>query len=241
MVKPLYSLAAPSAYPKPPASVLLLGVSTAVMTLAFIEAVARVPLGIAVAVEFLGPFGVAAVRSPRPSALTWPALVLVGVLALTEPWKGEVDIAGVLFAALAATGWAAYIVLIQQVGAALPGMQGLALSIPLAALLATPFGAPEALAALTPLITLQCFGLAVLLPLLPYVLELQALRRMTTSAFGTLMSVEPAIAVLIGVVVLRQVSAPWQVAGMALVVAAGVGAEQQARRHMFTLLGAGTA
>lgn len=222
-------------------SVLLLGVASAVMTLAFIEAVARVPLGIAVAVEFLGPLGVAAVRSPRRSALTWPALALVGVLALTEPWKGEVDIDGVLFAALAATGWAAYIVLTQRVGAALPGMQGVALSIPLAALLAVPFGAPDALAGLTPLIALQCLGLALLLPLLPYLLELQALRRMTASAFGTLMAVEPAIAVLIGVVVLTQVPALWQLAGMALVVTAGVGAEQQARRHTSTPLAVGTA
>lgn len=222
-------------------SVLLLGVASAVMTLAFIEAVARVPLGVAVAVEFLGPLAVAAVRSPRRSALTWPALALVGVLGLSEPWAGEVNRAGVLFALLAATGWAAYIVLTQQVGAALPGMQGLALSIPLAALIATPFGAPAALTALTPTIALQCLGLALLLPLLPYVLELQALRWMTASAFGTLMAVEPAIAVLIGVVVLMQVPAFGQVAGMVLVVIAGVGAEQQARRHTSTPLAVGTA
>lgn len=212
-------------------SVLLLGVASAVMTLAFIEAVARVPLGVAVAVEFLGPLGVAAVRSPRRSALAWPALALAGVLALTEPWTGEMDLAGVLFAALAAGGWAAYVLLTQQVGAALPGLQGLASSITVAALLATPVGAPAALAGLTPLIALQCLGLAVLLPLLPYALELQALRRMSASAFGTLMAVEPAIAVLVGAVVLTQLPAPWQIAGMGLVVVAGVGAEQQARRH----------
>lgn len=206
-------------------------------------AVARVPLGIAVAVEFLGTLGVAAVRSPRRSALTWLVLVLVlvGVLVLTEPWKGAVDLTGVVFAGVAATGWAAYIVLTQRVGAALPGMLGVALSIPVAAVLAAPFGAPAALAALTPGVALQCLGLAVLLPLLPYVLELQALRRMTASAFGTLMSVEPAIAVLIGVVVLGQLSALVQVAGMALVVAAGVGAEQHARRHPSAPLTAGAA
>lgn len=222
-------------------SVLLLGVASAVMTLAFIEAVARVPLGVAVAVEFLGPLAVAAVRSPRRSALTWPTLALVGVLGLSEPWGGEVNLAGILFAMFAAAGWAAYIVLTQQVGAALPGMQGLALSIPLAALIATPFGAPAALTALTPMIALQCLGLALLLPLLPYVLELQALRWMTASAFGTLMAVEPAIAVLVGLVVLMQVPALWQVAGMVLVVIAGIGAEQQARRHTSTPLAVGTA
>jgi len=212
-------------------SVLLLGVASAMMTLAFIEAVARVPLGIAVAVEFLGPLAVAAVRSPRRSALIWPVLALVGVVGLTEPWEGEVNLVGVLFAVLAAAGWAAYIVLTQQVGAALPGMQGLALSIPLAALVATPFGAPAALTALTPMIALQCLGLALLLPLLPYVLEFHALRRMTAAAFGTLMALEPAMAVLVGAVVLTQVPARWQVAGLAAVVIAGVGAEQQARRH----------
>ena len=212
-------------------AVLLLGAASAVITLAFIEAVARVPLGVAVAVEFLGPLAVAAVRSPVRSALTWPALALLGVFGLTEPWEGSVDFAGVLFAALAAAGWAAYIVLTRRVGAELPGFQGLALSIPIAALLATPFGAPPALPALTPMIALQCLGLAVLLPLLPYALEMQALRRMTMSSFGTLMAVEPGIAVLIGLLVLAQVPAPWQVVGMALVVTAGIGAEQHARRH----------
>lgn len=216
-------------------AVLLLGAASAMVTLTFIEAIARVPLGIAVAVEFLGPLAVAAVRSPRRSALVWPALALLGVVGLTEPWKGEVDPAGILFAALAAIGWAAYVLLTQRVGAELPGMQGLALSIPIAALLAAPFGAPDAIAALTPMIALQCLGLALLLPLLPYVLELKALRRMTTSAFGTLMALEPAIAVLIGIVVLTQLPAPWQIAGIVLVVTAGIGAEQQLRRHVQTV------
>lgn len=110
-------------------------------------------------------------------------------------------------------------------------MRGLALSIPVAALLAAPFGAPAALASLTPTVVLASLGLAVLLPLLPYALEMQALRRMTASAFGTLMAVEPAIAVLVGLLLLAQVPAPWQITGVVLVVAAGIGAEQQGRRH----------
>lgn len=222
-------------------AVLLLGAASAVMTLAIIEAVSRIPLGVAVAVEFLGPLTVAAVRSPRRRVLAWPALALLGVLGLTEPWEGTVEIVGVLLAALAAAGWAAYIVLTERVGATVAGVQGLALSIPVAALLAAPFGAPPALAALTPAIALQCLGLAVLLPLLPYVLEMQALRRMTMSAFGTLMAVEPAIAVLIGLLVLTQVPAPLQIAGMAMVVIAGIGAERQAGRHTATSLAVGTA
>jgi inner membrane transporter RhtA len=193
---------------------LLLGTVTAVLTLAFIEAVARIPLGTAAAIEFLGPLGVAAIRSHRRSALAWPALALAGVIGLTEPWHGHLNLSGVGFAVAAAFGWAGYIMLTQRVGAQLTGLQGLAMSLGTATIVAAPVAAWPALHGLTPGIALQGLGLAALVPLLPFSLELLALRRMRVAAFGTLMALE--------------LPAAWQIAGIALVVTAGVGAQRVA-------------
>ncbi len=207
-------------------STLMLGTVTAVLTLAFIEAVARIPLGTAAAIEFLGPLSVAALRSHRRSALIWPALALAGVIALTEPWHGRLNLSGVGFAAVAALGWAGYILLTQHVGAQLAGLQGLAMSLATATLVAAPVAAWPALRGLTPGIALQGLGLAALVPLLPFSLELLALRRMRIAAFGTLMALEPAIATVIGLLLLGQLPAIWQIAGVALVVTAGIGAQR---------------
>jgi inner membrane transporter RhtA len=205
---------------------LLLGTATAILTLAYIEAVARIPLGTTAAIEFLGPLGVAAVRSHRRSALIWPAFALLGVIGLTEPWHGRLNLAGVGFAVAAGAGWAAYILLTQKVGAQLSGLQGLAMSLGTATIVAAPLAAWPALHGLTPALAAQALGLAVLVPLLPFSLELLALRRMRVAAFGTLMALEPGIAVLIGLVVLGQLPAAWQVAGVVLVVTAGIGAQR---------------
>ena len=207
---------------------LLLGTVTAVLTLAFIEAVARIPLGTTAAIEFLGPLGVAAARSHRRSALTWPAIALVGVVGLTEPWHGRLNLGGIAFAVTAALGWACYILLTQRVGAQLPGLQGLAMSLGTATVVAAPVAAWPALHGLTPVIAAQCLGLAALVPLVPFSLEMLALRRMRIAAFGTLMALEPGIAVVIGLLLLAQLPAAWQVVGVALVVIAGVGAQRTA-------------
>jgi inner membrane transporter RhtA len=207
----------------------VLGVATAVLMIAYIEAIARIPLGTTAAIEFLGPLGVAAARSHRRSALVWPALAFVGVVGLTEPWRGDIDLVGIGFAVAAAAGWAAYIVLTQRVGAEVEGLQGLALSLTVASVVAAPFAAAPALGGLTALNALESVGLAVLVPLLPFSLELLALRRMRVAAFGTLMAVEPAIAAIIGLVVLSQLPSWWQAAGVALVVVAGVAAQRAPR------------
>ena len=102
-----------------------LGVTTGLMTIAFLAAIERIPLGTAVAIEFLGPLTVAAVRSHNTRALTWPALALLGVVLLTEPWHGDINAAGIGFAALAAIGWAAYILLTQRIGDRFTGIGGL--------------------------------------------------------------------------------------------------------------------
>jgi inner membrane transporter RhtA len=208
----------------------LLGVISAVMTMAFLAAVHRIPLGTASAIEFLGPLGVAVVRSASARHLWWPVLAGIGILGLTEPWTGTTDGAGIAYALLAAGCWAGYIVLTQHVGDTLRGVQGLAISMPVAAVTAAVIGVPQAWPNLTPQIVLIGAALALVLPVVPYILELLALRRLTTAAFGTLMSLEPAIALGIGLVLLHQTPAPWQLAGVALVVVAGIGAERHGRR-----------
>ena len=171
--------------------------ATGGITLLFMAAIERLPLGTASALEFLGPLGVAVVRGRGASRL-FPLLALVGVLLLTEPWSGDVDPLGVAFALGAAVCWAAYIVLTQRAGDTVAGLSALAVSLTVAALVATVatlVASPSAMA-LTPEIVMIGVGAAILLPLVPYVLEMLALRRLTTAAFGTLMALEPAIALL---------------------------------------------
>jgi inner membrane transporter RhtA len=212
------------------APLLGLGVTSGLVTIAFLAAIEHIPLGTAVAVEFLGPLTVAAVRSHNRRALIWPALALLGVIGLTEPWRGEPAAAGLAYAALAAVGWAAYIVLTQRVGDRFSGIDALSLTVPIAAVTAAVVGVPQAAGHLTVEVLMVAAGLAVLLPVLPYALEMLALRRMTPTAFGTLMALEPAIGVLLGLLVLSQQPSVTQLAGMGLVVLAGAGAQRNGRR-----------
>jgi inner membrane transporter RhtA len=207
-----------------------LGVVTAAVTLLFMAAVARLPLGTASALEFLGPLGVAVARG-RGSVRTWPALAAVGVLLLTQPWSGGADPVGVAFALGAAACWASYILLTQHVGDQLPGLTGLAVSMPVAGLVATLVVGPAVIPDVTPGLLLAGLGLAVLLPVVPFALEMLALRRLTTSAFGTLMSLEPAFALLVGLALLDQVPDALAVVGIGFVVAAGIGAERTGARR----------
>jgi inner membrane transporter RhtA len=211
-----------------------LGVVTAGLTLFFMAAVARLPLGTASALEFLGPLGVAVVRGGR-RGLHWPVLAGVGVLLLTEPWHGGIDLVGVGFALAAAVCWAAYILLTQRVGDEVSGLRGLAVSMPVAAVVATLTVGPSVLGRMTPEVVLLGLGLAVLLPVVPFSLELLALRRLTSAAFGVLMSLEPAIAVAVGLVALHQVPGMAAILGVAFVVVAGVGAERAGVRPSPTL------
>ncbi|MFI7545394.1 EamA family transporter [Actinoplanes sp. NPDC049599] len=206
-----------------------LGVVTAGITILFMAAVARLPLGTASALEFLGPLGVAVVRG-RQGTKVWPALAAVGVLLLTEPWQGTVDLVGVGYALAAAVCWAAYILLTQRVGDGVPGLQGLAVSMPVAALVASLVAGPAVFGALSWELLAIGLGLALVLPVVPFALEMLALRRLTTAAFGTLMSLEPAFAVVIGLLLLGQVPGWAPLAGIAFVVAAGIGAERTGAR-----------
>ena len=206
-----------------------LGVVTAGVTLLFMAAVDRLPLGTASALEFLGPLGVAVVRT-RGVGRAWALVAAVGVLCLTQPWAGTADPVGVAFALAAAVCWAAYIVLTQKVGEAASGITGLAISMPVAAVVATVVAGPGVVGRLTPELLLAGLGLAILLPVVPFTLELLALRRLTTGAFGTLMALEPAFALMIGFVALQQVPNLLAVIGIGFVVAAGIGAERGGAR-----------
>ncbi|GAA5173438.1 EamA family transporter [Pseudonocardia eucalypti] len=206
-----------------------LGVVTAGVTLLFMAAVARLPLGTASALEFLGPLGVAVARG-RGGRKVWPALAAVGVLLLTEPWHGTVDPLGVLYALGAGACWAGYILLTQRVGDELSGLHGLAVSMPVAGLVATAIGGWAAFEHLSWQLLLAGLGLALLLPVVPFALEMLALRRLTTSAFGTLMCLEPAMALIIGLLALHQIPGIAAVIGIACVVVAGIGAERTGAR-----------
>ncbi len=206
------------------AGALGLGVVSGLMTMAFLEALSRIPLGTTVAIEFLGPLVVAVVGTRGLRQAAWPVLALAGVLALTQPWTGTVDPLGILFAAGSAAGWGAYILLTAQVGDRFEGLEGLSVTIPVAAVVASAVAGPGAAPSVTPMVVLAALGLALLMPVVPYSLELLTLRRLTTSAFGTLMALEPAIAMAMGALLLAQVPTPLEAAGVALVVVAGMGA-----------------
>src|SRR6266581_3396917 len=137
----------------------------------FMAAVARLPLGTASALEFLGPLGVAVARGRGGRRLVWPGLAAAGVMVLTHPWQGGASLAGVACALGAAACWACYIVLTQAVGDEVTGLQGLAVSIPVAGLVATLVAGPAVLPALAPHLLLAGLGLALLLPVVPFSLE----------------------------------------------------------------------
>ncbi|WP_319433784.1 EamA family transporter [Mycobacterium sp. RTGN5] len=208
----------------------LLGIVTALISMLFMAALARIPMGTASALEFLGPLGVAVVSGRGRGRWAWPALAAAGVVALTQPWQGRIDVVGVGFALTAAVCWAAYILLTQRVGDGVSGLQGLGVSMPVAALVATAAVGPFVVHRMTPDMILIGLGLALLVPIVPFTLELLALRRLNTAAFGTLMSLEPAFALLIGFLVLHQVPGPAGIVGVALVVAAGIGAARGGSR-----------
>jgi inner membrane transporter RhtA len=208
----------------------VLGVVTATVTLLFMAAIARIPLGTASALEFLGPLGVAVAHGKGRNRLVWPGLAALGVVLLTQPWAAAVDPIGVLFALGAAVCWACYILLTQRAGDEVSGINALAVSMPVAGLVGTAVVGPAVFSRMTPEILLIGIGLAILLPVVPFALELLALRRLTTAAFGTLMALEPGFAMIVGLVVLHQVPGPAGIVGICFVVAAGIGAARTGAR-----------
>ncbi|GGP08906.1 EamA family transporter [Nonomuraea glycinis] len=207
------------------------GVTLAVMNLTFYEALARLPLGIAVAIEFLGPLGVAVAASRRRLDLLWVALAGAGVLLLA-PWGQSETVSwiGIGFAMVAGACWAAYILLSAAVGGRFPGATGLSFAMIVSAVLVAPVGITTGgVDLLQPELLLIGLGVGLLSSVIPYSLELQALRRMPKQVFGILMSMEPAAAALIGVLVLSELLHAQQWAAIICIVAASLGSTRMRR------------
>jgi inner membrane transporter RhtA len=207
----------------------VLGVVTAGLTTLFMLAIAHIPLGTASALEFLGPLTIS-VLGPGGGRRRWAVPAAAGVVLLTRPWTGGIDPAGLGFALGAAACWGGYILLTQHVGDRVTGLRGLAVSMPVAGLVALPVAFSAGLGKLTWALLFVMLALAALHPVLPFSLEFLSLRRLTASAFGTLMSLEPAIALLAGLLVLGQVPNAAAAAGVLLVVIAGIGATRAGAR-----------
>lgn len=206
--------------------VVLFAAALTLMNLAFYGSLTRLPIGVAVTIEFLGPLALAAVTSRRARDLAAVGAALVGVFliseALTTPWA-ELDLVGIGLAAAAGACWAAYIVLSRRTGARFDGLDGIAISMALGAVATLPFGVVTAGAALlTPEALGRGLGIALLSSAIPYSLELVALRHLASGTFGVLLSLEPAAAAVAGLLVLGQVLGSMQLAGMALVVVASI-------------------
>jgi inner membrane transporter RhtA len=200
------------------------GVVLAAMNLCFYLSLNRIPLGVAVTVEFLGPLGVAVAGSRRLLDLVWVGLAAAGVAMLAGS-GGRLDVVGILLAAMAGACWAAYILLSQRVGRVLPGLTGLAIALSVGAVVMAPIGiAVGGMALVRPENLGRGAAIAVLSSAVPYSLELAALRRLEARVFSVLMSLEPAMGALSGLVFLGQ-SLRWQEwVAVGCVMVASVGA-----------------
>ena len=199
------------------------------MNLAFYQAIERIPLGAAVTIEFLGPLAVAVLGSRRWLDGWWALLAAGGVVLLTRV-DGGLDWVGVLFALGAAVCWAAYILLTAALGSRSSDGKGLALAMLFGALLVAPFGIAQAgTALLDPVVLVVGLAVALMSSVVPYSLELEALRTIPPRVFGILMSLEPAVGALAGLVVLGEQLKPAQWVAVCCVVIASVGATRTAR------------
>ena len=215
------------------AAVIPYGVVLGTMNLSFYKALERIPLGLAVTLEFLGPLALAVFGSRRALDFLWVVLAAAGI-ALIAPWRvgaSAIDPLGVLLALFAGGCWAAYIVLGGRVSRVFPGGQSVATGMLFAALTVLPFSFAEGLAArLTPPLFAAALAVALLSSAVPYTLEMTALRVLSSRTFGILMSLEPAVAALFGLVFLREQLTATQWLALVFVSAASTGAALTARR-----------
>ena len=203
---------------------LLFGLTMAGMNIVFYLALRTVPLGVCVTVEFLGPLTVALVQTRRWRDVFWVGIAAAGVALLGLRGGGDVPIGGLLLALVTGVFWGLYILANARVGQVIPGTEGLAIALVIAALIALPFGAPGVWRVLDqPEVLLIGCAVAVLSSIVPYGCELAALRRMPTRVFGVLMSLEPAAAALAGLIVLGQALDGREVTALVLVSVASVG------------------
>jgi inner membrane transporter RhtA len=214
------------------------GLTLAAMNWSFYEAVDRLPLGPAVTIEFAGPLTVAILGSRRWLDLLWAMLAGGGVALLALAGSGDsgssgLDPVGVLLALVAGTCWACYILLSQRVGSIFTGLQGLAVALAVGAVLMVPAGLVEGGGALLePAVLGGGLAVAVLSSLIPYSFELTALRRVRAATFGLLMSLEPGVAALAGIVVLGQRLRLSTLVAVLMVVAASIGTTLRGNRQL---------
>ncbi|MDX8054890.1 EamA family transporter [Lentzea sp. BCCO 10_0798] len=205
------------------------GAVLAAMNLCFYAALDRIPLGAAVTIEFLGPLAVAVAGSRRWLDGVWVLLAGVGVVLLTGV-QGGLLWTGVLFALAAGACWAAYILVTAKLGSQTTDGKGLALAMVVGAVIALPFGVGSAgTAMLDPVVLAAGFAVALMSSVVPYSLELEALRRMPPRVFGILMSMEPAVAAVAGLLLLGEHLKAAQWAAVCCVVIASIGATRSAR------------
>lgn len=184
---------------------MIFGLSIAAMNLFFYQAIARIPLGAAVAFEFIGPLGVAALASRRLTHFAWIALAALGIVLLSPLSGVDLDRIGILFALMAGAGWALFIIFAGRVGKLIPGNDGLAIGMAVAALAMIPFAIPVAGTLITnPLILLAGIGVALLSTTIPFTLEFAALKRLPARSYGVLVSLEPGVAALVGALLLGE-------------------------------------
>ena len=206
------------------AILLMFGISMAVMNFLFYMAIARIPLGAAVAIEFVGPLGVAVFSSRRISHLAWVALAAIGIVLLSPLSGIDLDTLGILFALLAGVCWASFIILAARLGESVSGNDGLTIGMVIAAFIMTPFALPILPDLIfDPLILLASFGVALLSTTVPFTLEYAALKRIPKRTFGVLVSVEPAVAALVGVLLLGEYLGLQGVTAISCIVIAAIG------------------
>ena len=202
----------------------VLGTTMAGMNLVFYLSLRTVPLGVAVTVEFLGPLALSLVQTRRLIDLVWALLAGAGVALLGLSTTSGIPLSGLVLAGIAGLFWAGYIVASARLGQVMPGAGGLAVSLSVAAVLVAPFGLAEAGAVLDdPVLLVPAAAVALLSSVIPYGLELEALRTIPTRVFGILMSLEPAAAATAGWVLLGQDLGARELAALVLVSAASVG------------------
>lgn len=201
------------------------GIALGVMNFAIYQSFERIPLGIAVTIEFLGPLAVAVIGARRLAGLAWAGLAAVGVLLLTDGARGHLDVTGVVFALVSAAGWAGYILLSRATGQRFSGTSGLVIAMCVAAVLVTgPGVAAGASAMFAPSVLATGAAIGLLSSVIPYWLEFEALRRVPARVFGVWMSMQPAVAALIGLAMLGQRLSLAEWAGICCVVVASAGA-----------------
>lgn len=209
----------------PHRDVWLLSVSVAAVNLFFYAALDRLPLGITVTLEFVGPLGVAVLGSRRPRDVLWVVLAGVGIVLLSDGAGGSIDGLGVALALTAGFFWGAYILMSARVGALAPGPGGATMAAIISAALVAPLGIAQGGTDLLAVSTLAAgAAVGILSTAIPYAAEMEALRRLPRAVFGVLMSLEPAVAAAIGFIALSQDLSPRELIAIALVVIASAGA-----------------